>query len=167
MTCHKAQGATVDVALLYGTVALTREAGYVALSRGRTANHLYVADGTSGPATAGDGYLDELAARLSRRRTQTLATRQLPRTQRGGWDRPVDRPRLATSRRDLPMTDQLLLTPIEAARALGIGRSKLYELMQDGILESVHIGACRRIPTDALLALVTTLRGDRDNRAAS
>ena len=58
------------------------------------------------------------------------------------------------------MTDQLLLTPTEAARALGIGRSKLYELMQDGILESVHIGACRRIPTDALLALVATLRGD-------
>jgi excisionase family DNA binding protein len=58
------------------------------------------------------------------------------------------------------MTDQLLLTPTEAARALGIGRSKLYELMQDGILESVHLGACRRIPTDALLALVDTLRGD-------
>ena len=39
MTCHKAQGATVDKALLYGTGALTREVGYVALSRGRTANH--------------------------------------------------------------------------------------------------------------------------------
>ena len=58
------------------------------------------------------------------------------------------------------MTDQLLLTPTEAARALGIGRSKLYELMQDGILESVHIGACRRIPADALHALVATLRGE-------
>jgi len=57
------------------------------------------------------------------------------------------------------MTDQLLLTPTEAARALGIGRSKLYELMQDGILESVHIGACRRIPTEAVLALVARLRG--------
>ena len=40
-TCHKAQGLTVDVALLYGTDALTREAGYVAMSRGRRANHLY------------------------------------------------------------------------------------------------------------------------------
>jgi excisionase family DNA binding protein len=58
------------------------------------------------------------------------------------------------------MTDQLLLTPTEAARALGIGRSKLYQLMKDGILESVHIGACRRIPTDALHSLVATLRGD-------
>ncbi len=65
------------------------------------------------------------------------------------------------------MTDQLLLTPAEAARALGIGRSKLYELMQDGILESVHIGSCRRIPADALTALVADLRGTRASAAAS
>ena len=39
------------------------------------------------------------------------------------------------------MTDPLLLTPTQAARALGIGRSKLYELLQAGVLESVHIGA--------------------------
>ncbi len=85
-TCHKAQGATVDIALLYGTAALTREAGYVALSRGRAANHLYVPDGTSqSAAVAGDGHLDHLAARLSRRRTQTLATRQLPRSQPDRW----------------------------------------------------------------------------------
>ncbi len=56
------------------------------------------------------------------------------------------------------MTDPMLLTPVEAAAALGIGRSKLYELMQDGILESVHIGACRRIPTEAVTALVSRLR---------
>jgi excisionase family DNA binding protein len=42
--------------------------------------------------------------------------------------------------------DKLLLTPTEAATALGIGRSKVYELMQTGQLESVHIGACRRVP---------------------
>ena len=65
------------------------------------------------------------------------------------------------------MTDQLLLTPIQAARALGIGRSKLYELMQDGVLEFVHIGACRRIPADALVALVAQLRGDRADARAS
>ena len=48
------------------------------------------------------------------------------------------------------MTEPVLLTPREAAGALGIGRSKLYELMQDGVLESVHIGACRRIPAVSL-----------------
>jgi hypothetical protein len=41
MTCHKAQGITVDVALLYASGTLTRESGYVGMSRGRTANHLY------------------------------------------------------------------------------------------------------------------------------
>ena len=56
------------------------------------------------------------------------------------------------------MTDPILLTPTEAAKALGIGRSKLYELMQAGVLESVHLGACRRIPADALTALVDRLR---------
>ena len=40
--------------------------------------------------------------------------------------------------------DKLLLTPTEAAQVLGIGRSKVYELMQTGQLTSVHIGTCRR-----------------------
>jgi hypothetical protein len=41
LTVHKAQGITVDVALLYASGALTHESGYVGMSRGRTANHLY------------------------------------------------------------------------------------------------------------------------------
>jgi excisionase family DNA binding protein len=60
------------------------------------------------------------------------------------------------------MTEPILLTPTEAARALGIGRSKLYELLQSGALESVHIGACRRIPTDALSELIGRLRHKPD-----
>jgi excisionase family DNA binding protein len=54
--------------------------------------------------------------------------------------------------------DKLLLTPTEAATALGIGRSKVYELMQTGQLQSVHIGACRRVPTEALTAFLEQLR---------
>ncbi|MCY7344274.1 MAG: relaxase domain-containing protein, partial [Pseudonocardia sp.] len=83
ITCHKAQGATVETALLYGAGALTREAGYVALSRGRSANHLYVADDPGDERTwavEDERHLDRLAARLAVRRTQTLATRQLPRS---------------------------------------------------------------------------------------
>lgn len=45
MTCHRAQGITVDVALLYGTAALSREAAYVAMNRGRTANSRYPSRG--------------------------------------------------------------------------------------------------------------------------
>ncbi|HVV77943.1 MAG TPA: AAA family ATPase, partial [Mycobacteriales bacterium] len=41
LTCHKAQGITVDIALLYASSPLTRESGYVGMSRGRSANHLY------------------------------------------------------------------------------------------------------------------------------
>ncbi len=54
--------------------------------------------------------------------------------------------------------DKLLLKPAEAAAALGIGRSKVYELPQTGQLHSVRIGACRRIPADALNDLVPALR---------
>lgn len=57
------------------------------------------------------------------------------------------------------MTEPMLYTPTEAAAALGIGRSKLYELLQAGVLESVRIGACRRIPAEALTDLVRRLRG--------
>ena len=54
--------------------------------------------------------------------------------------------------------DKLLLTPTEAATALGIGRSKVYELMQTGQHQSVHIGACRRVPADAIHSFLRTLR---------
>jgi excisionase family DNA binding protein len=54
--------------------------------------------------------------------------------------------------------DKLLLTPVEAAKALGIGRSKVYELIQAGQLKSVRIGSCRRIPLDALHELLADLR---------
>lgn len=43
-----------------------------------------------------------------------------------------------------------LLTIVEAARHLGISRSKLYELLADGELSSVRIGRTRRITVAAL-----------------
>ena len=59
--------------------------------------------------------------------------------------------------------DRILLTPTEAARALGIGRSKLYELMREGSIRSIRIGACRRVPTTALDEFVLAA-GDSDER---
>lgn len=56
--------------------------------------------------------------------------------------------------------EKLLLKPEEAADALGIGRSLLYQLLARGELESVKIGRCRRIPADALQELVARLRGE-------
>ncbi|MGH8890028.1 MAG: helix-turn-helix domain-containing protein [Acidothermaceae bacterium] len=54
--------------------------------------------------------------------------------------------------------DKLLLTPREAADVLGIGRSKLYELLRAGTVPSVRIGACRRIAALDLENLVDKLR---------
>jgi len=111
-------------------------------------------------------HLDRLAARLDVRRTQILATRQLPHPvwAARGQRRPATT-HLTAEPKDDHYDRPILLTPTEAARALGIGRSKLYEL-QAGVLESVHIGACRRIPTDALLALFVELRGGQADAAA-
>lgn len=51
----------------------------------------------------------------------------------------------------------LLLTPIEAAVALGVGRTKLYELISSGRLFSVRIDGCRRVPRVAIDAFVAGL----------
>ena len=52
---------------------------------------------------------------------------------------------------------KLLLTTEEVARALGISRTKVYELILAGTLESVKIGSCRRVPVAALDAYVEAL----------
>jgi excisionase family DNA binding protein len=54
--------------------------------------------------------------------------------------------------------DKLLLTPTEAAALLGIGRSKVYELLKTGQLPSVRIGTCRRVPADAVQKFVAELQ---------
>lgn len=53
---------------------------------------------------------------------------------------------------------KLLLTPEETAQVLGIGRTKVYELILTGVLESVKIGNCRRVPADAVSEFVASLR---------
>jgi excisionase family DNA binding protein len=53
---------------------------------------------------------------------------------------------------------RLLLTVREAAELLGVGRSKIYELLAGGILESVKIGRARRVPREAVELYVADLR---------
>jgi excisionase family DNA binding protein len=50
--------------------------------------------------------------------------------------------------------DRLLLRPIEAAEQLGIGRSKIYELLASGEIPSIRVGASVRVPVDALRAWI-------------
>lgn len=54
---------------------------------------------------------------------------------------------------------RLLLTPAEAAAALGISRSKLYRLIRAGRLQSVLLDGSRRVPLSALQRLVDELSG--------
>lgn len=54
--------------------------------------------------------------------------------------------------------EALLLKPEEVAECLNIGRSKVYELMRAGVLESVRIGARRRVPRTAVDAYIEHLR---------
>ncbi len=61
--------------------------------------------------------------------------------------------------------ERLLLTPAEAATALSIGRSKLYEMMRAGVVPSVRIGACRRIAATDLSDVVAKLRTVEDDAA--
>jgi excisionase family DNA binding protein len=65
--------------------------------------------------------------------------------------------------------DRLLLTPTEAARALGIGRSKLYELLRTEVIPSVRIGTCRRIAAEDLVAAIQRMRqaGNTDRTQTS
>ena len=50
--------------------------------------------------------------------------------------------------------EPLLLTPKEAARALGLSQSYVYELLAREALPSITIGRTRRIPRRALEAFV-------------
>ncbi|MCW2608730.1 MAG: helix-turn-helix protein [Frankiales bacterium] len=57
------------------------------------------------------------------------------------------------------MNESLLYKPEAAAAALGIGRSKFFELISTGQIETVQIGRSRRIPAQALEDYVARLRG--------
>lgn len=54
--------------------------------------------------------------------------------------------------------DKLLLTPTEAAEVLSISRSKLYELIGQGRLTTVHIDTSRRVLSQALVEFIEHLQ---------
>jgi excisionase family DNA binding protein len=59
-----------------------------------------------------------------------------------------------------PRVAPLLLKPEEAADALGVARTRVYQLIRVGELRSVKIGKVRRIPVTALHAYVERLQGE-------
>ena len=54
----------------------------------------------------------------------------------------------------LETDDKLLLTVVQAAHRLGIGRTLMYELLGTGQIESVHVGRLHKVPVDALARFV-------------
>lgn len=46
--------------------------------------------------------------------------------------------------------EKMLLRPREVALATGYSRSKTYELIAAGVIPSMRIGKCVRVPVDAL-----------------
>jgi excisionase family DNA binding protein len=59
---------------------------------------------------------------------------------------------------DAGLPTHLLLTAEQAAASLAICRTKVYELLRNGQLESIRIGTSRRIPTSALAEYVERIR---------
>ncbi len=64
------------------------------------------------------------------------------------------------------MAEPLLYRPEDAATALGIGRSKFWELIATEQIETVRIGRSRRVPAQALEEYVGRLRAGRSKGAA-
>jgi excisionase family DNA binding protein len=64
------------------------------------------------------------------------------------------------------MTEKLLLRPEEVAELIGVGRTKVYELMGSGLIRSVKIGGSRRVPKSAVDEFVATLLSANDDLVA-
>jgi excisionase family DNA binding protein len=95
------------------------------------------------------------------------------RTLESGWPerlgRPSEWPRLAIAAARQTFggrmqQEPLLLTPEAVAHLLGLGRSKVYEMISAGELPLVRIGTAVRVPRDELLKWIherTTPASDR------
>ncbi|MBW5481144.1 helix-turn-helix domain-containing protein [Streptomyces bambusae] len=64
-------------------------------------------------------------------------------------------------------TTLVALTVAEAARRIGIGRTKLYEYVSSGEIASVKIGSLRRIPAEAVNDFLTRRLSASDFGAAA
>lgn len=60
---------------------------------------------------------------------------------------------------------KLLLTVPEAAAALGLSRSKVYELIARRSLRSLRVDGSRRVPVEALDAYIAKLLANQEEEA--
>lgn len=57
--------------------------------------------------------------------------------------------------------DRLLYKPVEAAQAISVSRSKMYDLMRNGQVPSIRVGGVLRVPVEALRLWVEQQLADR------
>ncbi|MHC6627491.1 helix-turn-helix domain-containing protein [Streptomyces globosus] len=74
---------------------------------------------------------------------------------------------LMAEQRSAGDTTLVALTVAEAARRIGIGRTKLYEYVASGEIASVKIGSLRRIPAEAVNDFLTRRLSATDFGAAA
>ena len=58
--------------------------------------------------------------------------------------------------------EKLLLKPAEVCETLGIGRTRIYEMLATGELPSVRLGRSVRIPVTALRQWIAGKQSERD-----
>lgn len=63
--------------------------------------------------------------------------------------------------REVAQLSKLLLTVPEAARALGVSRSKVYDLIARRSLRSLRLDGCRRVPVEALETYIAGLMAEQ------
>jgi excisionase family DNA binding protein len=59
--------------------------------------------------------------------------------------------------------ERLLVRPTEAAESLGLSRTTLYTLLDNGELDSIKVGTARLIPVDALQRFIAARRLPSDS----
>lgn len=57
------------------------------------------------------------------------------------------------------MFEKYLCSVTDAAKALGIGRTKAYEMLNSGNLESIQIGTRRLVKVDSIRAFIENASG--------
>jgi len=121
-TVHKSQGATYDRAFVLASESLTREAGYVAMSRARRSSELFVLSAAFEHGHGPDALIEEplarTAARLATSRAKHLASSHASAELESGKESP--RPELREMQRESDHGDReapaALETPIPRTR---------------------------------------------------
>lgn len=170
ITAHKAQGVTVDTTWVLGSDVMYREWGYVALSRGRHHNALYIVDSNG----LGIDTLQDVSGTLSRSGAQhlaldqgavgpsTAAIRQDPAAARRWRQLEQLRQRAQEGRQQLEAAEIRALAAKEHLHALqsGLGRVSRRREIQRARHDAAHTQTAASMWRDHVRRLEAEIDGD-------